>query len=45
MEKSMKCATLAEKSVSETSNSLNDIAESISRISQMNTQIAVASKE
>jgi methyl-accepting chemotaxis protein len=45
MEKSMKCASLAETSVSDTSTSLNDIADSVNKIPEMNTQIAVASKE
>jgi methyl-accepting chemotaxis protein len=45
MEKSMSCASLAETSVSETSVSLKDIAQSVKKITDMNTQIAVASKE
>jgi methyl-accepting chemotaxis protein len=45
MEKSKKCASLAETSVSETSISLEDIADSVNKITEMNAQIAMASKE
>jgi methyl-accepting chemotaxis protein len=45
MEKSKKCASLAEISVSETSISLEDIADSVNKITEMNAQIAMASKE
>lgn len=45
MQRSMLCSHAAEKSVAETSTTLNEIAESVSVITNMNSQIALASEE
>lgn len=45
MQRSSTCSAAAEASVTETSTTLNDIAKSISVITDMNTQIAMASEE